>query len=179
MPIKKTRRLRVIPTYDKTLKPTPETIKEMEDAEEAEIYAAREARLLKENADAAARLWKIPDTEDEPTSQSVREVSTEEAIKIFSDKFQELSLLCNKTQRTLAAQMLRTTALTEVSRFLNRYAPKQAYIAIQKLFYLCDIDDEWWNTRRDTAVWQWASELVPEYADRWRKVYDTKYGPGK
>ena len=188
MNIKKDRRIRVIPVYDKTLRPTPEALKAMEEKEaqeraekkrvEEEKWAARKIEEERKRVTASTSA----DGEDDDsayTDQLIKKLSPEEAIDVFSAKVEALTALCSKTQKVLYTQILRGTTLTEVSRFLNRYAPNEAYRGIQKMLSLWENNDEWWAAQKDTAVWQWAATLVPEHASKWRKAYDTKYGPNK
>lgn len=192
MLLKKDRRVRVIPVYDKTLRPTPEALKAMEEKEarervekkriEEEKCAARRIEEEKKRITASTRADGDTDEgadDSADTNQLIKKLTPEEAIEAFSAKVEALTALCSKTQKVLYMQILRGTTLTEVSRFLNRYAPNEAYRAIHKMLSLWENNDDWWAAQRDTAVWQWASELVPEYASKWRKAYDTKYGPNK
>jgi len=192
MNIKKDRRIRVIPVYDKTLRPTPEALKAMEEKEareraekkrvEEEKWAARKIEEERKRITASTRAEGDTDEgadDSEDTNQLIKKLSPEEAIDVFSAKVEALTALCSKTQKVLYVQILRGTTLTEVSRFLNRYAPNEAYRGIQKMLSLWENNDEWWAAQKDTAVWQWAATLVPEHASKWRKAYDTKYGPNK
>lgn len=165
MSIRKVRKLVAVPTYDKTLKPTPEAIKELAEKFEAELAAQREAEARK--------------AEENILVRKVEPRTPEQIIESLTHRVKEVETMCYRVHKPLLTQIMRTSTLTEVSRFLGQNAPEEAYAAIQKLLTMCDNDDDWWNERRDTAVWQWACELVPKYAAKWRKAYDTKYGAHK
>ncbi len=116
------------------------------------------------------------DIEDEGTKPPKIPKSDNEIVASLELRVQELEERCNFARRTVEAQIARSATITEVSRFVNRYAPAMAYKATQKLLELYDNDDNWWiKNFKDKPIWQWAVELVPQYEDKWRKLYDPRY----
>lgn len=115
-------------------------------------------------------------TEDIETKPPKVPKSDNAIVASLELKVQELEERCNFARRTVEAQIARSATITEVYRFMNRYAPAVAYTATQKLLKLYDNDDHWWiKNFKDKPIWQWAVELAPQYEDKWRKLYDPRY----
>jgi len=89
-----------------------------------------------------------------------------------AETINEMRETAKKSQAFLQAQVIRSSTLTEVLRFINLEAPLHLMRATQVLLTMHDKSDKWWNKNAYLRVWQWAALLVPEY----RKKWEAKYG---
>jgi len=89
-----------------------------------------------------------------------------------AETINEMRETAKKSQAFLQSQVIRSSTLTEVLRFINLEAPLHLMRATQVLLTMHDKSDKWWNKNAYLRVWQWAALLVPEY----RKKWEAKYG---
>lgn len=91
--------------------------------------------------------------------------------KAMVARVKELTELASVSQKVLQAQIVRSSTLTEVLRFIRVEAPDALYQAMLALLEAYDKPDRWWMERTYLRVWQWAGLLVPQKRAKWEKFF--------
>lgn len=118
--------------------------------------------------------------EERVQNEEQPEPSIERKVEQLEQRVQEIESQCSNARDRVQGLVARNLALTEVIRFFEDHAPADAYEATRKLLAMYEKDDAWWTAEvRNKDIWEWAADLAPQHRKKWKKAYDTKFGPNQ